>query len=73
MERQQIEIEYKKESGSFKAVLRVWSLDAFVALSQQSDLQDKEGESLVAALLAQAKGVISEVKPDFQRFNHLQG
>lgn len=58
---QQVEIEYQKDSSVFKVVLHAVSLDVFIAAAQQPNIRDKEGEELVAALLAHAKGAISGV------------
>ena len=62
MPRERMEIEYKNEGGSFK-VMMISRVEGFFQDSrQQPDIKGKEGGALVAALLACAKGAISEVR-----------
>jgi hypothetical protein len=58
----QVEIEYNEGKGAFKVVLTASSLEVFTQAAQQQDILLKEGEDLVAALLAHAKGAISSVE-----------
>lgn len=55
-------IEYKTDAGAFKVVLTATSADVFMQAAQQPDIIIKEGEALIAALLAHAKGAISSVE-----------
>ncbi|MCE9507960.1 MAG: hypothetical protein K8R48_06580 [Alphaproteobacteria bacterium] len=55
-------IEYKTDAGAFKVVLTATSADVFMQAAQQQDIIIKEGEALIAALLAHAKGAISSVE-----------
>ena len=55
------EIEYKIGADVFKVVLASRTRDIFVKAAQQQDIVVKEGEELIAALLAYAKGAICSV------------
>jgi hypothetical protein len=58
----QVAIEYKSGSDLFKVILTAASLEAFTQAAQQPDILNKEGEELVAAILAQVKGAISRAE-----------
>jgi hypothetical protein len=58
----QVEIEYKSGSDLFKVVLSAPALEAFTQAAQQPDILNKEGEELVAAIVAQAKNTVSSVE-----------
>jgi hypothetical protein len=56
------QIEYKTEAGAFKVVLTAASVSVFMQAAQQQDIIIKEGEELIAALLAYAKGSITSIE-----------
>jgi hypothetical protein len=58
----QLNIRYKKDGATFTVMLAAESSDIFMRASQQPDIQDKEGEAFVTALLAYAQGTISWVE-----------
>ncbi|MCE9506931.1 MAG: hypothetical protein K8R48_01250 [Alphaproteobacteria bacterium] len=59
---EQLSIRYKKDGAALTVVLSGESAEFFRRAALQPDLQDKDGEDLVAALLAQAQGAISWVE-----------
>jgi hypothetical protein len=59
---EQLNIRYKKDGATFTVVLSAESSEFFRQAAQQPDLQDKDGEDLVAGLLAQAQGAVSWVE-----------
>jgi len=59
---QQVVIEYRRNGTQFEVVLSAKSIDIFEKAARQPYLKDKEGEDLVTALVAHAKGGIFKVE-----------
>lgn len=57
----QMEINFTSENGAYGVVLTGKNIEFFEKAAHDPALREKEGEALVAALLARSKGEISEV------------
>lgn len=56
MAREQVKIEYSSDDGPFEVILTSLATDFFARAKAMPDIANKQGEELVSALLARAKG-----------------